>query len=465
MKTADEIARVAGGAVVAGTPDATVTSWAFDTRALDAGACFVALHGDRDGREFVPAAFAEGASVALVSAPAPPVVPPAGAAMVEVADALRALQAVAAADRRARADLRVVGVAGSTGKTSTKDLLAAVLAPLGCYASPASHNNEFGLPITLLNAPAIATVVVAEMGERFPGDVKALCEIARPEIGVVTNVGLAHAEHLGGAAGAAEVIGELVDALPAGGLAVLNADDEWTRGLEARAASSVTTVTVGSSPGADYRIEAVELDAELRPRFTLNGQTVEVPLHGEHQAGNAALALAVAHRGFRIALDEAASRLGSVRPARWRLELHRSGNGVIVLNDAYNANPTSMGAALRSLAQTETAGRRIAVLGDMRELGAYSGKAHAAIGRHAAELGIDIVIGVGVGGRQIADAAIGPQVHLAPDAAAALATAIETVEPGDSVLVKASRAVGLETVAAGLLARDGSSARQRGVPT
>jgi UDP-N-acetylmuramoyl-tripeptide--D-alanyl-D-alanine ligase len=465
VKTAGEIARVAGGAVVAGTPDATVISWAFDTRVLDPGACFVALHGDRDGREFVPAAFSAGASVAMVSAPAPASAPPVGAAMVEVDDALRGLQAVAAADRRARPELRVVGVAGSTGKTSTKDLLAAVLAPLGCYASPASHNNEFGLPITLLNAPAIAHVVVAEMGERFPGDVKALCEIARPEIGVITNIGLAHAEHLGGAAGAAEVIGELVDALPDGGLAVLNADDDWTRGLEARAAASVTVVTVGFSPRADYRIAAVELDAELRPRFTVNGHPVQVPLHGEHQARNAAQALAVAQRGFGIAIDEAAERLGTVRPARWRLELHRSGNGVLVLNDAYNANPTSMDAALHSLAQTETAGRRVAVLGDMRELGTYAGEAHAAIGRLAAALGIDVVIGVGAGGKQIAESAIGSQVYTAPDAVAALATALETVAPGDTVLVKASRAVGLESVAAGLLTHHGSSAPQSGVPT
>jgi UDP-N-acetylmuramoyl-tripeptide--D-alanyl-D-alanine ligase len=257
----------------------------------------------------------------------------------------------------------------------------------------------------------------------------------------------------------------LIDALPGGGLAVLNADDEWTRGLEARAAASVTVVTVGFSPRAAYRIEAVELDSELRPRFTLNGQPVEVPLHGEHQARNAAQALAVAHRGFGIALDEAAALLGSVRPARWRLELHRSGNGVLVLNDAYNANPASMDAALRSLAQTETAGRRIAVLGEMRELGVYAREAHVAIGRLAAELGIDIVIGVGAGGQQIAESAAGRQVYTALDAAAALATAIETVEPGDTVLVKASRAVGLESVAAGLLAHDGSSAPQSGVPT
>jgi UDP-N-acetylmuramoyl-tripeptide--D-alanyl-D-alanine ligase len=462
MRTAGDIARDAGGAVVAGSIDASATSWAFDSRALDPGACFVALHGDRDGREFVPAAFAAGATVALVSSPAPAVTPPPGAAIVEVADALRGLQAVASADRIARSDLRVVAVAGSTGKTSTKDLLAAVLAPLHCYASPASYNNEFGVPITLLNTPAIATVVVVEMGERFPGDIKALCEIARPDIGVVTNVGLAHAEHLGGPAGAAEVIGELIDALPAGGVAVLNADDEWADALAARVPASVTTVTIGYAAGSDYRIEGVALDAELRPSFRLNGQPVSVPLHGEHQAENAALALAVAHRVFDIPLDVAASSLGSVRPARWRLERHQAENGVIVFNDAYNANPTSMGAALRALAQTVTTGRRIAVLGDMLELGAHADEAHAAVGRHVVELEIDIVIGVGAGGRQIAGAASGAQVHTAPDAVAALRIMIELVEPGDAVLVKASHAIGLETVAPGLLAHLDSRPTSRG---
>jgi len=292
-----------------------------------------------------------------------------------------------------------------------------------------------------------------------------LCEIARPQIGVVTNVGLAHAEHLGGAAGAAQVIGELIDALPAAGLAVLNADDEWTRELEARAGASVGTVTVGTSAGADYRIEDLELDTRLHPRFTVNGSRVTVPLHGEHQALNAGLALAVAHRGFGIPLEDGAAALGSVRPARWRLELLRGDNGVVVLNDAYNANPTSMDAALRALAQTATAGRRIAVLGDMRELGPYAGDAHAAVGRHAAALGIDVVVGVGPGGRQIVDAARGPQVYTATDATDAVRAAGAIVEAGDAVLVKASRAVGLEVVAAALLARDGSIASQRGVPS
>ena len=463
MKTAREIARSAGGAVVAGSPDAPVTSWAFDSRALEPGACFVALRGDRDGSDFIADAFGAGARAALVSAPAPAVTPPAGAAMVEVDDALRGLQAVARADRVARSELRVVGVTGSTGKTSTKDLLAAMLAPLGCYASPASHNNEFGLPITLLNAPADVRVVVAEMGERFKGDIAALSEIARPETGVVTNVGLAHAEHLGGAPGAARAIGELIDALPSSGLVVLNADDEWTPWLAARAQGvGATVMTAGHSSSADYRIVGLELDAELHPAFAVRGQPFVVPMHGGHQASNAVLALAAAHAGFGIALDAAAASIAQARPPRWRLELQRRDDGVVVLNDAYNANPTSLDAALRALAQFGTSGRRIAVLGDMLELGQYSDDAHASVGRRAAELNIDIVIGVGAGGRLIVDASDGPQARTAVDAADALRIAVEIVEPGDVVLVKASRAVGLEIVAAGLLSRPGSVASQRG---
>jgi UDP-N-acetylmuramoyl-tripeptide--D-alanyl-D-alanine ligase len=329
------------------------------------------------------------------------------------------------------------------------------------HASAASFNNEIGLPVTLLGAPDTTGAVVLEMGARFAGNITELCAIARPSIGVITHVGLAHAEHLGGPAGAAAVIGELIDALPAGGLAVLNADDEWTGALAARVPASVATVTAGHR-GGDYRIEDVELDDELRPSFALNGQPVAVPLHGEHQAENAALALAVAHRGFDIPLDVAASSLGSVRPARWRLERHQAGNGVIVFNDAYNANPTSMGAALRALAQTATTGRRIAVLGDMLELGEHADEAHAAVGRHAVELEIDIVIGVGAGGHRIAGAASGAQVHTAPDAVAALRITIELVEPGDAVLVKASHAIGLETVAPGLLAHLDSRPTIRG---
>jgi UDP-N-acetylmuramoyl-tripeptide--D-alanyl-D-alanine ligase len=448
--TSREIADRAQGEVVAGTPGAAITSWAFDSRALEPGACFVALQGERDGHEFVGAAFAAGASVALVSE-AVTVEPPAGGAIVRVDDVLGRLQQLARSARAAREGLRVVGVTGSSGKTSTKDLLAAVLAPLGCYASPASFNNEFGLPITLLNAPDEARVVVAEMGERFPGDVAALCAIARPDTGVVTNVGLAHAEHLGGAAGAAQAMSELLEALPRGGLAVCNADDEWTPHLTS--AHGVVVLTAGTAAHADYRIEGIELDAQLRPSFRLLGHRFTVPLRGEHQAVNAALAVAVAHRAFGVDLDAASDALAAAEPAPWRMELHEGVGGVTVLNDAYNANPASMGAALRALASTPTDGRRIAVLGDMRELGVHHDDAHAAVGALAGELHLDALVGVGPGGRAIATAAAPtvPEVRTAPDAATALVIVREMTEPGDTVLVKASRAMGLESVAAQLL--------------
>jgi UDP-N-acetylmuramoyl-tripeptide--D-alanyl-D-alanine ligase len=448
--TAREIADRAHGEIVAGTPDAVVTSWSFDSRTLEPGACFVALHDERDGHEFVGAAFAEGARVALVSEVLG-IAPPRDGAIVRVDDVLHRLQQLAQSTRAAREGLRVVGVTGSTGKTSTKDLLAAILAPLGCYANPASYNNEFGLPITLLNAPVESRVVVAEMGERFPGDVAALCAIARPDTGVVTNVGLAHAEHLGGARGAARAMSELLEALPPGGVAVCNADDEWTPHLTS--AHGVVVVTAGTEPHADYRIERVELDEQLRPSFSLLGRRFTVPLRGEHQAVNAALALAAAHRAFGIELDAAAEALAAAEPAPWRMELHSSATGVTVLNDAYNANPASMEAALRALASTPTEGRRIAVLGDMRELGAHSDDAHAAVGMRAGELHLDALVGVGAGGRAIATAAAAtvPEVFTAPDAATAVVMVREMTLPGDTVLVKASRALGLEVVAAELL--------------
>ena len=448
--TAAEIAHHARGALV-GEPAAAVTSWSFDSRAIQPGACFVAVQGTRDGHDFVADAFAAGASVALVAANRPVAEPPPGAALVCVDDVLARLQELATAARAARPELRVVGVAGSTGKTSTKDLLAAVLAPLGCYASPASHNNELGLPMTLLNAPERAGVVVAEMGERRAGDLAHLCEIARPDVGVVTNVGLAHAEHLGGAPGAARVMIELLERLPPDGLAVLNADDEWTPALSG--ASAAPVVTVGVRADADYRIEHVELDASLRPSFTVRGQRVTVPLHGEHQVGNAALALAVADRAFGVALDRGAEALATVRPARWRLEVHETRTGVKLLNDVYNANPASMDAALRALTQVPTRGRRIAVLGEMLELGDYSEDAHAAIGRRAAELHVDVLIGVGGGGRVIVEAAAGgvPEIGTATDAEEAIEVVIALAASGDTVLVKASRAVGLEVVVEQLL--------------
>lgn len=452
--TAGEIAERVLGRVV-GDPAATVDRWAFDSRVLDDGACFVALRGARDGHDFVASAFDAGAHVAVVDHDSVGVPePPAGRALVQVGDTLGALQEIARSLRMDRPELHVVAVGGSTGKTSTKDLLAAALVSQGCHANAESFNNEFGLPITLCNTPASAHVVVTEMGERFAGDLEELCSIARPDTGVVTNVGLAHAEHLGGPEGVVAVLTELVESLPGLGTAVLNADDPSTAIL--RAATLATVVTVGESPDADFRVTDVELDPRLRPSFTVAGQRFTIPLRGRHQATNAAMAIAVAHRVFSVALDEIALELAAAAPGRWRMELLETDAGVTVLNDSYNANPTSMEAALVALAHLPlgSGARRIAVLGDMRELGAHHDDAHRVVGERAAALGLDIVIGVGSGGAAIVEAARagGIDTSVSSDAAQAAAAVSPMVRPGDAVLVKGSRALGLELVAAGLVA-------------
>jgi UDP-N-acetylmuramoyl-tripeptide--D-alanyl-D-alanine ligase len=452
---AQEIARRARGRVV-GDEGATVDAWAFDSRVLGDGACFVALQGARDGHDFVAAAFDAGARVALVdndyagvSRPGP------GRALVHVGDTLGALQEIARSLRLDRPDLHVVAVGGSTGKTSTKDLLAAALASRGCHANAESYNNEFGLPITLCNTPDSARVVVTEMGERFPGDLTALCEIARPDTGLVTNAGLAHAEHLGGRDGVIAVLGELLEALPETGTAVLNADDPATPQLAAT--TLATVVTVGETAGADHRIAEVSIDELLRPSFVLDGKRFTVPLHGPHQALNAAMAIVVAHRVFSLPLDEIALELANATSGRWRMELLETDSGVTVLNDAYNANPSSMEAALVALAHLElpAGARRFAVLGDMRELGVDHDDAHRAVGERTGGLALDVVVGVGAGGAAIAHAARagGIEAHVVADAAEAVRLVAPLVRRGDAVLVKASRALGLERVADGLLAR------------
>jgi UDP-N-acetylmuramoyl-tripeptide--D-alanyl-D-alanine ligase len=446
--TAAEIARRANGAVI-GEPDVAADSWEFDSRVLRPGACFVALRDSRDGHDFVGAAFDAGATVAVVERT---VTVPAGRAVVQVPDTLHALQDVARSMRAERSDLDVVGVSGSTGKTSTKDLLAAVLAPLGCHANAESFNNEFGLPMTICNAPTAARVLIAEMGERFPGDLRLLCDIARPRVGVVTNVGLAHAEYLGGEEGVVDVLAELLEALPPDGVAVLNADDPRTPELAARTSASV--VTVGETSDATFVFDAIAVDEHLRPSFSLRGHRFTVPLHGHHQVRNAAVALAVAHHVYGMALDEIGLELANATPGKWRMELLETADGIVALNDSYNANPTSMEAALVALAHFPARGRRIAVLGDMRELGAHSDDAHRNVGERVVALGIDFVIGVGSGGGLIATAArqAGGEAEVVADAAAAYRALDQIVAPGDAVLCKASRVLGLETVVESLLA-------------
>ena len=457
--TAAEVAAATSGEIVAGDPDTTFDSFTNDSRALVPGACFVALHDNRDGHDFVGAAFAAGAAGAIVSRVPEGLDDAAIAgkhAIVRVDDPARALTAVAKVVRSRLDDVRVVAITGSTGKTSTKDLTAAAVgAGLVVHANPESFNNEIGLPLTVLGADELTQVLVTEMGARFAGNIAELCAIALPEIGVVTNVGLAHAEHLGGRDGVVAVKGELLEALPRTGVAIVDGDDAATPRLVARGVAPV--LRCGSGPGVDVRLTRCTLDDELRASVVAKTPwgpvTARLGVRGEHQATNALFAIAVAG-WLGVAPDLIAAGLAAATGSRWRLELERRADGVAVLNDAYNANPTSMAAALRALAALPSSGRRIAVLGEMRELGLHAADAHREVGELVARLPIDVVVGVGEWGAAITAAAgtVPTRVDVA-DAADALSAALTIVQPGDTVLIKASRAVGLELVATGLLGR------------
>jgi UDP-N-acetylmuramoyl-tripeptide--D-alanyl-D-alanine ligase len=381
--------------------------------------------------------------------------------VVHVADAFDALARLGQAARSELGDTIVVGITGSAGKTGTKDLTAAALAPrFAVHASPGSYNNEAGLPLTVLAAPAATEALVLEMGARAHGDIAALCAVARPTVGVITNIGLAHAGSLGGRTGVARVKGELLEALERSGTAVLDAGDPETPGLAARTDATVVLVTAGDdSAGADVRATGVVLDADLRPTFTLSSPwgrgVVSLAVRGAHQVVNASLAAAVALSHGADFVDVAAA-LASVQPGPWRMEIAQTDEGVVVLDDAYNANPSSMAAALDALARVDVPGRRLAVLGEMRELGELSVPEHAALGDLVATTGIDALVAVGPESAPLAEQArlAGVAVTEVPDASSALDAVRHFVHGGDAVLVKGSRAVGLELVATALRGRD-----------
>lgn len=451
-----EIASIAGGEVHADS-GVTVTGPAFlDSRRPEPGGLFVAVAGEHvDGHEYAAAAVAGGAAAVLGSRPTE-------APTVVVADVEAALHALAAEVlrrlRRADPPPRVVAITGSQGKTSAKDMLAAVLTDAApTVATYQSFNNELGLPLTVLRSDATTRYLVLEMGARGVGHIAALCATAPPDVSVVLNVGLAHVGEFGSQQAIARAKGEIVEALGPDGVAVLNLDDPLVAGMAPRTRGRVRTF--GRGPGAGVRLEAVALDPLGRPSFDLHAGTervhVQLQLLGEHQATNAAAAAAVALAlGLPIATVGASlEQIATLSP--WRMELHERADGLVVVNDAYNANPDSMRAALETLAAIgrRTGRRTVAVLGEMRELGASSDEEHREVGRVTARLGIDEVVVVGEGARRIADTA------RAASFCASVSDAAEAVRNnvggGEVVLVKASRAVGLERLAAALLSDGG----------
>lgn len=417
-------------------PDVEIDGASIDSRGIRPGQLFVPIVAERDGHDFIPGALAAGAKAYLTARAVDQGDP--DTAAIKVADTALALADLGRA-ARARLSGPVVGVTGSVGKTSTKDLLAAVLATTYVTAAnERSFNNELGLPLTLLGAPDDTEAVVVEMGARGIGHIELLCDIARPTVGIVTRVEGVHLELFGDLDSVARAKGELIEALPADGLAVLNADHPVVAAMAGRSAAPV--ITFGLTPSADVYAEHIVMDAELRARFTLHTPwgTAEVALaaRGEHQVANA-LAAAAAAGGIGVGIGQIAAGLGGAAISGLRMELSRTAAGVRILNDAYNANPTSMSAALDSFATLE-AGRRVAVLGVMAELGGSAAAEHLAITERARALGIEVIA--------VAAPDYGPDATHVDDVDAAVA-ALGDLESGDAVLVKGSRVAALERVA------------------
>jgi UDP-N-acetylmuramoyl-tripeptide--D-alanyl-D-alanine ligase len=488
--TPERIKEVCGAALLAGGPSQAAptdapTRAVVDSRDVRRGDLFVAIRGEHaDGGEFARQAVENGAwGVILRPEHAAPVAAMAGGRvrLFGVEDPLLALGKLARAwvDRLWAGGCKVIGITGSTGKTSTKDVLAALIGPPldgAVHASPENYNTEIGLPLTVLSADPGTRALVVEMAMRGPGQIRELTEIAPPDIGVITNVGPVHLELLGTVEAVAEAKAELIAALPPEGTCVVPAAAE---ALRPHLRSNVRTLTFAEWPppegnaiadteriagaAADVRVIGAETVAVgesdgLRAEIAAGADraTLEFNFRQAHNVMNALAAIGAAH-ALGLPLSALAEGARAVRFSAWRGERLELPGGVIVIDDSYNANPMSMRAALDHLAQlaAEQGGARaVAVLGDMAELGPDAARFHREIGAHAAERGVDVLLAVGSLARSYADGYAGAgTVERVAGAKEAAAAARDIVKPGDVVLVKASRSVGLESVAEELAAQ------------
>ncbi|OCC13994.1 UDP-N-acetylmuramoyl-tripeptide--D-alanyl-D-alanine ligase [Streptomyces sp. PTY087I2] len=450
----NKIAEVVGGRLVdVLDPEDRVTQPAvFDSREAQPGSLFIALKGEQvDGHAYAESARNKGAVAAIVTHPV-------GVPAIVVDDVLGAFGKLAHALLTGPlASARVVAITGSAGKTSTKDFISQVL-PGTVVATPQSFNNEIGLPLTVTLADTGTDHLVLEMGARHIGDIRDLTRIAQPDISVVTNVGTAHIGEFGGRDNIAQAKGEIVEALPPAGLAVLNADDDYVQPMTERSGGRV--VTYGLGENATIRAMDITTDAQGRTSYTLTTPegtaSVQLQFVGGVQVHNSLAAAAV---GRETGLDtaEIAARLSRALPrSKWRMETETRADNVTIVNDAYNANPSSMRHSLDALASmTRGIGQRaVAVLGRMNELGTDSRTAHEEIGRYAAERGLDRIILVGGDEAQWMSDGVrsaGRKAEWMPDQETALDLLHSTLQPGDVVLVKASRGVELQQLASALL--------------
>jgi UDP-N-acetylmuramoyl-tripeptide--D-alanyl-D-alanine ligase len=446
-----EVAEITGGrlhGIDGATAAALVVDGPVVTDSREAGprGLYVARVGEQlDGHQFVSSARVQGAAAAMTTREVDEL------PCVVVDDIQEGLASLARAVVDRHPELTVIGITGSSGKTSTKDLLAAVLATAGPTVAPVgSLNSEVGVPLTVFRVTPQTRFLVVEMGARGIGHIRYLTTMAPPRIGIELNVGTAHVGEFGSREAIATAKAELVEALPADGLAVLNADDPAVRAMAARTSARVQLV--GTTGEAAIRAEEVRLDEAGRPAYTLHtpAGTAEVtlPLHGEHHVGNS-LAVVAAALECGLDLDSTVRALATATPAsRWRMEVSQRPDGVTVVNDAYNANPDSVRAALKALVAMGHGRRTWAVLGSMLELGEESTTEHDAIGRLAVRLNVSRLVVVGDLARPMATGAQhegswGDEAVWVPDADAADALLSEELRPGDVVLFKSSRDAGL----------------------
>ena len=457
--TWDEICAATGASVRrGGVAGDTVLPITTDTRKVTAGDLFVALRGENfDGTAFAAEALERGAAAVLVDQKTPAAaltaLDAARGGVLVAEDTLRAYQDIAHAWRM-KFDIPVVAITGSNGKTTTKDLTAAVLSGCGKVCrTAANYNNEVGLPLTLLGITPEDTAAVVEIGMRGMGQIAALAPIAAPSIGIVTNVCEVHMELLGSIENIAKAKAELVTAIPAGGTVILNADDPRVAAMRSSAADGVRVMTYGISAAADVRAEALQCMADgSRFMVTWDGERHEyaIPLPGRHNVSNALAALAA---GFVLGMtpQEMQEGLTHLTAEKMRYEVHQVGAWTLI-NDAYNASPSSMRASLETTAALYP-GRRIAVLGDMLELGAAAEKAHQGVGRRAAELGFAMVVTYGKQAQwthETAEAAGCPACYHAASHADAAAYLRSHLMDGDTVLFKGSRGMCMEQIIAAL---------------
>jgi len=447
--TAEELAEATGGRWI-GTPPAEVAGVSTDTRTVAAGALFVALKGERfDAHDFLASAAAKGAAAALVAearAGEPSPLP-----RLAVPDTLAALGAVARLHRR-RFQIPFVAITGSNGKTTTREMIAAILATRGpVLKTEGNLNNEVGVPLTLFGLDRTHLAAVIEMGMNHPGEIARLAALALPQVGVVTLAAPAHLEGLGSVDAVADAKAELYLGLPEGGIAIVNADD--ARMLKRAQASGRRTMTFSAAKGRRGDVVVLEIvsQGEDGLRFVLGVGNREVAVHipglvGAHNAANAAAAAAAA-----IALGctdrEIVRGLAAVKPVGRRLRLETLPSGIRLVDDCYNANPASMAAALKTLtALAAPGGRAVAVLGDMLELGAFEAEAHRALGEEAAKAGLAALAAFGPRSRATAEAAraAGLEAFHAGELEELVAWTVATVRPGDVLLVKGSRGMKLE---------------------